>query len=61
MKMSEEDAIAIAGQLYGRKRYKQAENVCRQILQHRPKMAISIRFSGHADRAGAKPRKASPA
>jgi type IV pilus biogenesis/stability protein PilW len=39
MRMTEQDAITIAGQLYGRGRYKQAENVCRQILKHKPSIA----------------------
>lgn len=39
MRMTEDDAVAIAGQLYGSKRYKQAENMCRQILQAKPKLA----------------------
>jgi len=39
MRMTEEDAINIAGQLFGRGRYKQAENVCRQIIQAKPGIA----------------------
>lgn len=39
MRMSEQDAIDIAGQLYGRGRLKQAENVCRQIIKGRPSVA----------------------
>jgi tetratricopeptide (TPR) repeat protein len=39
MRMTEQDAIMIAGQLFGRGRYKQAENVCRQILKHKPSVA----------------------
>jgi Flp pilus assembly protein TadD len=39
MRMTDHDAIAIAGQLYGRGRYKQAENVCRQIIQSKPTLA----------------------
>jgi len=36
LKMSEAKAIGLAGALYGRGRFRQAEKVCRQILQHRP-------------------------
>lgn len=33
--MTESKAIALAGELYTRKRYRQAVNVCRQLLKHR--------------------------
>lgn len=39
MRMSETDALSIAGQLYGRGRFKQAENVCRQLIKHKPSLA----------------------
>ena len=39
MRMTEQDAITIAGQLYGRGRHKQAENVCRQIIASKPTLA----------------------
>ena len=39
MRMSEQDALVIAGQLYGRGRFKQAETVCRQIIKHKPSLA----------------------
>lgn len=34
-RMTESKAIALAGELYSRGRYRQAVNVCRQLLQHR--------------------------
>lgn len=55
MRMSESEALAIAGQLYGRARYKQAENVCRQVIQHKPSLAdahsilgVSLNAQGNA-------------
>jgi tetratricopeptide (TPR) repeat protein len=39
MRMSEQDALQIAGKLYGGGRYKQAENVCRQLIKHKPALA----------------------
>jgi Flp pilus assembly protein TadD len=39
MRMTDQDAISIAGQLYSRGRYKQAENVCRQIIATKPTLA----------------------
>ena len=39
MRMSETDALNIAGQLYARGRYKQAENVLRQIIKHKPSVS----------------------
>ena len=39
MQMTEQDAITIAGQLYGRGRFKQAENVCRQIIKAKPQVS----------------------
>lgn len=39
MRMTEQDAITIAGQLYGRGRFKQAESVCRQVIKHKPSVA----------------------
>ncbi len=39
MKMSEQQAITIAGYLFGKGRYKQAENVCRQVIKLRPGVA----------------------
>lgn len=38
-RMSEKDAIAIAGKLYTRGRFKQAENICRQLIKHKPALA----------------------
>jgi type IV pilus biogenesis/stability protein PilW len=39
MRMTEADALSIAGQLYGRGRHKQAELVCRQLIKHKPALA----------------------
>jgi tetratricopeptide (TPR) repeat protein len=39
MRMTEQDALSIAGQLYGRGRLNQAERVCRQIIKHQPSLA----------------------
>jgi len=39
LRMSESEAVAIAAQLYGSGRYKQAENVCRQIINLKPSIA----------------------
>ena len=39
MRMTEQDALNIAGQLYGRGRLNQAERVCRQIIKHQPSLA----------------------
>ncbi len=39
MRMSETDALTIAGQLYGRGRYQQAANVCHQLIKHKPALA----------------------
>ncbi|MDD3798016.1 MAG: tetratricopeptide repeat protein [Novosphingobium sp.] len=39
MRMSERDALAIAGKLYGRHRYGQAANVCNQLLKHKPSLS----------------------
>jgi len=36
LNMTEAQAIAMAGELFGRGKYGQAEKVCRQIIQHRP-------------------------
>jgi len=39
MRMTEAEAMVIAGQLYGRGRYKQAEVVCRQLIGHKPSLS----------------------
>ncbi len=39
MRMKETDALSIAGQLYSRGRFKQAENVCRQLIKHKPSLS----------------------
>lgn len=39
MRMTELDALTIAGQLYGRGRFKQAEVVCRQLIGRKPSLA----------------------
>ena len=39
MRMTELDALTIAGQLYGRGRYKQAEVVCRQLIGRKPSLS----------------------
>ncbi|MXP26861.1 tetratricopeptide repeat protein [Altererythrobacter indicus] len=39
MRMTEADAMNIAGQLYAKGRYKQAENICRQLISHKPQLA----------------------
>jgi len=46
MRMSETDALAIAGKLYGRRRYGQALNVCRQLLQHKPALSDAHSIQG---------------
>ncbi|MXO65514.1 tetratricopeptide repeat-containing sulfotransferase family protein [Altericroceibacterium endophyticum] len=38
LRMTEQEAVVIAGQLYGRGKYKEAETVCRQLIAHKPKM-----------------------
>lgn len=55
MRMTDQDAIAIAGQLYSRGRYKQAENVCRQVIESKPQIAdahsilgVSLSAQGNA-------------
>lgn len=44
--MTEANATALAGELYGRGKFKQAVNVCRQILQHRPNIADAHNILG---------------
>lgn len=44
--MTEGKAIALAGELFSRKRYGQAANVCRQILQHNAKNADAHNIIG---------------
>ncbi|OCC24228.1 hypothetical protein MB02_06335 [Croceicoccus estronivorus] len=39
LRMTEQDALAIAGKLYGRHRYGQAVNVCNQLLKHKPSLS----------------------
>ena len=39
MRMSESDALSIAGQLYSRGRYKQAASVCQQLIKHKPALS----------------------
>ncbi len=39
MRMTELDALTIAGQLYGRGRFKQAEVVCRQLIGRKPSLS----------------------
>jgi tetratricopeptide (TPR) repeat protein len=56
MRMTDQDAIAIAGQLYGRGRYKQAENVCRQIIESRPTIADAHSILGVVLSAQGKPK-----
>lgn len=44
--MTEKQAIALAAELYGRGRFKQAVNVCRQILQHKSSLADAHNILG---------------
>ncbi|HSQ95227.1 MAG TPA: tetratricopeptide repeat protein [Croceibacterium sp.] len=46
MQMGESDAIALAGELYRRGRYKQAINVCRQIIKHKPTLSDAHNILG---------------
>lgn len=39
MRMSEKDALAVAGKLYGRARYKQAASICQQLIKHKPSLS----------------------
>ncbi|OJW68740.1 MAG: hypothetical protein BGO57_14095 [Sphingomonadales bacterium 63-6] len=58
MKMSEQQAITIAGYLFGTGRYKQAENVCRQVIKLRPGVADAHSILGVALNAQGKPKDA---
>ncbi|RKF20563.1 sulfotransferase family protein [Altericroceibacterium spongiae] len=65
MRMTETDAISIAGQLYAKGRYKQAENICRQLIRHKPNIAdahsilgIALNAQGQRKEALASLRKA---
>lgn len=44
--LTETKAIALAAELYGRGRFKQAVNVCRQILQHKSSLADAHNILG---------------
>jgi type IV pilus biogenesis/stability protein PilW len=57
MRMSENDAINIAGQLYGRGRFKQAENVCRQIIKSKPSTADAHSILGVVLNAQGNPKE----
>jgi type IV pilus biogenesis/stability protein PilW len=57
MRMSEQDAITIAGQLYGRGRLKQAENVCRQIIKSKPSTADAHSILGVVLNAQGNPKE----
>lgn len=46
MRMSEKDAVAVAGRLFSNRRYKQTENVCSQLLKHRPTSAVANSLLG---------------
>ncbi len=46
LQMKEGDAIAMAGELYGRGRFKQAINVCTQIIAHRPTLSDAHNILG---------------
>lgn len=46
MQMSEAKAIAMAGELFKRQRFAQAEQVCRQIIQHKPANAEAHNILG---------------
>jgi len=46
LQMSEGKAIAMAGELYKRRLYGQAERVCRQIIQHNPTLADAQNILG---------------
>jgi tetratricopeptide (TPR) repeat protein len=39
MRMTETDALNIAGQLYGRGRFKHAEMICQQLIKHKPTLS----------------------
>lgn len=58
MRMTESDALAIAGQLFNGGRYKQVENVCRQIIQSRPSTADAHSILGVALNAQGNPKEA---
>jgi tetratricopeptide (TPR) repeat protein len=48
LQMSPAKAIALAGELFGRGRYKQAERVCRQIIQSKPSTSDAHNILGVA-------------
>ncbi|TIX50693.1 tetratricopeptide repeat-containing sulfotransferase family protein [Alteraurantiacibacter aquimixticola] len=45
-KMTEPQALDMAGKLYGRGQFQQAERVCRQIIQHKPSLADAHNILG---------------
>ena len=57
MQMSETDALSIAGQLYASGRYKQAENLCRQIIKLKPSMADAHSILGVVLNAQGNPKE----
>ena len=46
MQMTEGKAIALAGELFGRGKFQQAEKVCRQIISHKPNVADAHNILG---------------
>lgn len=58
MQMSAAKAINLAGELYSRGRFKQAENVCRQIIEHTPSQSDAHNILGVSLNALGKPKEA---
>lgn len=65
LQMTEDKAIALAGELYNRARFDQAERVCRQIIRHKPNIAdahnilgVVLNAQGRADEGKTSIRKA---
>ena len=65
LQMSPEKAIGLAGELFSRERYKQAERVCRQIIKHKPStsdahniLGVALNAQGRTDDGIASIKKA---
>ena len=57
MRMSETDALAIAGQLFSRGRYKQVENICNQLIKNKPSLPDAHSILGVALNAQGKKKE----